>query len=145
MAKAQVRDFLADRREITIGEADDPDPVRVVYRPGTFTPEFQRSVRKLVSDENSDHKIAVYTICTAVVSWNLEGPLSIMQPVLDRKGSPIIDDYGVPQREEQVLVPAGTTIPIDSQHVRHLNNGLLFTVMRAIQEDMDPSDPKSSS
>jgi hypothetical protein len=142
--RAQVRDWLAERRELVIGEDGDPDPLTIVYRPATFNAEYQKAVRELINEENSEHKVAVYTICTAVSSWDLKGPLTAREPVLDSKGKPITDAYKVPRFQERVIVPADQIIPIDSDHVRYVPNVLLFYIMQKINEDMSP-DPKSPS
>lgn len=138
--RAQVRDFLAERRELTIG--DEADPLTLVYRPATFNAEYQRTIRDLANEDESGHKIAVYTICTAVSSWDLTGPLYKEEPVLDRKGKPLRDDYGIPQTTRVEVVGDGKPVPLTSEFVRYVPNPLLFFIMREIGTDMTP-DPKS--
>jgi hypothetical protein len=144
MSRAQVRHFLEERRELTIGEEGDPDPLNIVYRPGLFTAEYQKAIRKLSETEDGDHKVAVYTICMAVSKWDLKGPIAIDEPRLDKKGKPITDDYGIPETDRRELVADGEIVPLTSAVVRHMPTPMLIYIMQAIGEDMRP-DPKSTT
>jgi hypothetical protein len=137
-------DFLQERRELVIGEEGDPDPLTIVYRPGMFNAEYQKAIRKLSETDDGDHKVAVYTVCMAVSEWDLKGPISIEEPVLDRKGKPITDDYGIPETEHRELVGDGKPVPLTSSIVRYLPTPMLIYIMQAIGEDMRP-DPKSTT
>ena len=144
MSRAQVRDFLAERRELTIGEEGDPDPLTIVYRPGRVNAEYQRRVNELASDGTSQHAAAVFSICTIVSDWNLRGPLTVDKPRLDGKGKPIRDAYGVDLYEAVELVKEGDKIPVSSDTVKYLSTPLLLLIVQAIGEDMTP-DPKAST
>jgi len=87
----------------------------------------------------------VFTVCTVVSDWNLTGPLVIDRPVLDSKGKPIRDAYGIDAYESIELVRAGEPIPVKSEIVRYLNTAMLTRITEAIREDMEPDDPKSST
>ncbi len=143
MSRAEVRDFLAGRREITIGDDGDPDPLTVVYRPGRINAEYQKRIRELADDGQSQHAVMVFSICTLVSEWDLKGPLIVERPVLDGKGKPIRDAYGVDRTEEVELVKAGDPIPLRSEFVKYLATPLLLMIAAAIGEDMAP-DPKAS-
>ena len=142
MARAQVRDFLADRKELTIGE--DDDPIKVVYRPARINSEFHRTLRDFQDDPDGDGKVLVFSICTLISDWNLTGPLTVDEPVIDRKGRPVKDDYGVIQYETREIVADGQKIPLKSEYVKHLPIALLGAVFTAITDDMKP-DPKSET
>jgi hypothetical protein len=138
----QARDFLADRRELTIGEGDGA--IWLVYRPGMINAEYHKMVMELAKKEDSNHRVGVYSICTVVSDWDLTGPLVIEKPKLDKRGKPIRDDYGVAESETVELVPAGQKIPIKTEFVKYLNTGVLTYLTQAIGEDMKP-DPKSET
>jgi hypothetical protein len=144
MGNAQVRDFLADRREFTIGDEGDADPLVIVYRPGRVNSEYNRRVKELSEGEHSDHKVAVYSICTIVSDWNLTGPLYKDEPRLDRRGKPVRDDYGVDLVDQVKIVEDGEKIPLKSEYVRYLATPLLLMIIREIGRDMAP-DPKSGT
>jgi hypothetical protein len=142
LARAQVRDFLAGRKELTIGE--DGDPIKIVYRPNKVNAEYQRKIVELSNREDNGHAVGVYAICTLVSEWNITGPLVIDDPMKDADGKPIEDDYGLPTTQPKEIVSAGQTVPINSNHVRHLPTPVLLHILRAINEDMAP-DPKSET
>lgn len=144
MARAQVRDFLAGRKDLTIGDDGDSDPVKIVYRPNKVNAEYQRKIVELGKREDNGHAVGVYAICTLVSEWNITGPLVIDQAVMDGSGQPVEDDYGIPKTEPKELVSAGQTVPINSAHVRYLATPLLLHILKAINEDMAP-DPKSET
>lgn len=143
MARAQVRDFLAGRKELTIGDDGDSDPIRIVYRPNKVNAEYQRKIVELGKREDNGHAVGVYAICTLVSEWNITGPLIVDEPLMTN-GQPVEDDYGIPKTEARELVSAGQTVPINSAHVRHLPTPVLLHILRAINEDMAP-DPKSET
>lgn len=142
MARADVRDFLADRKELTIDEGDDP--LKVVYRPARINAQFMRSLQELGEEEHADSKALVFIVCTVLSDWNLTGPLVVDEPLMDRKGRPLKDDFGVVQYETRELVPEGQKVPIKSEYVKHLPSALLGLIWNRVTEDMRP-DPKSES
>ena len=144
MVKAQVRDFLAGRKDLTIGEPDDDDPIKIVYRPNKVNAEYQRKIVELGNREDNGHAVGVYAICTLVSEWNITGPLTADDVTTDKDGKPIEDDYGIPETVSREIVAAGQTVPIDSKTVRHLPTPVLLHILRAINEDMAP-DPKSET
>lgn len=143
MGNAQVRDFLADRREIVIDDSRPDDPLRIVYRPGKVNAEYQRMIAKLGKEDDSGHKVGVYAICTLVTEWTVRG-LKVDMPKRDDAGNEIVDDYGLPETEQQVMVPDDQVVPLTSKYVRYLATPLLLYILRAINEDMSP-DPKSGT
>jgi hypothetical protein len=143
MAKAQVRDFLADRKELTLGDEGDDDPLTVVYRPGRVNSEFMRSLSELGDDPQADAKVLVFIIGTLVSDWNLTGPLVVDEPII-RKGKPLKDEYGIVQYETRKLVEDGEKIPVKADYIKHLPSALLGFIWRGITEDMKP-DPKSET
>lgn len=143
MARAQVKDYQADRREIVLGTDGEDDPLKVVYRPSRRTPEFAGRYNEILK-QNDSHKLWVFTVCSLVIEWNLTGPLVIEQPKRNSKGKIVTDDYGVPTYEEKEIVPAGQPVPITSDVLRYMETEELAKIVQAIADDMSP-DPKSET
>lgn len=143
MSNAQVRDYLAGRRELTIGEGDDA--LTIVYRPGRVNSgDYGKQLERLGEEGANLHAIAVYSVCTLVSDWDLTGPIVIDRPKLDRKGREIRDAYGVAESEEVEIVTSGQKVPLKSDVVQYLATPLLTLITRAIGEDIRP-DPKPGS
>lgn len=139
---AQVADFISDHREITV--THNNRKLRVVYKPSRYNSEYVKKLEEMREEGNSNRKIGVYSICTLVESWDMEGPLQVEIPLLDESGDPIVDDFGVEKFQTKTIVSAGDMVPVSSDVVRYFSQDFMTALIGKINEDMDPKAKKSS-
>jgi hypothetical protein len=143
---AQVADFISDQRTITV--THNNRKLQVTYRPSRYNSGYIKRLEDLREEENSAHKIGVFSICTLVKSWDMVGPFVVEVPMLDESGEQVVNDFGVEQYETKTLVRDGEPIPVTSDVVKYFSQDFMSALLVKINEDMDPKQKpfrKSSS
>lgn len=133
---AQVADFIQDSRTITV--THNNRKLQVTYKPSRYNPEYVNKLNAMRDDDDAAYKIGVFSICTLVTGWDMEGPLKVEVPVLDDSGEPITDTFGIEKFESKLIVRDGEPVPVSSDVVRYFSQDFMSALLSKINEDMDP-------
>lgn len=138
-----VSEFVQNEAETTITlENKKGNSVKIYcrYKPADMT--TGRLERMAALERDGDITAFAQMFCDVVLEWDLEGPLYADMPVLDEHGDQVYSEKGSALFEREEIVGSGDTIPLDADHVKHMNAGALGMIWRELSAEQSGPDPQ---